>query len=348
MRNFMIRKVIIPILAIAFALTSCADPEAGSGVPEFFREVAIVSAGDIHTVALKTDGTLWAWGDNRYGQLGDNTIENRNGPVQVKQLEGITIMTFEGVKAVSAGEYHTVAIKTDGSLWACGYNNYGQLGDGTTTQRNISVQVKENASVSFEDVKAVFAGGSHTVAIKNNGTLWAWGSNSYGQLGDGTTTNRSYPVQIKPDTTWKTASAAHSSYGRGHTEAITYNGELYTWGSGSSGPLATGSISPVRVNSDTDWGSVSAGDTHIAAIKTDGSLWTWGSSYQLGDGTKTSRNNPVKVGDNWKAVSAGRSHTAAIKNDDVLWAWGSNEYGQLGNATMRDKLTPSRVILSNW
>jgi hypothetical protein len=139
-----------------------------------------VAASDSHTMAVKTDGTLWAWGNNGYGQLGDGTFNYYSAsPVQVGN----------GFASVAAGPYHTVAVKTDGTLWAWGYNGNGQLGDGTTTQQSSPVQVGNGFA-------SVAAGPNHTVAVKADGTLWAWGSNGSGRLGDGTTMDRHSPVQV--------------------------------------------------------------------------------------------------------------------------------------------------------
>ncbi len=141
--------------------------------------VAAIAAGGDHTLALKTDGSLWAWGANNFGQLGDGTTTNRSTPTPI----------LTGVAAIAAGSYHTLALKTDGSLWAWGSNDYGQLGDGTTTNRSTPTPI-------LTGVAAIAAGGYHTLALKTDGSLWAWGYNHYGQLGDGTTTNRTSPVQL--------------------------------------------------------------------------------------------------------------------------------------------------------
>jgi hypothetical protein len=144
---------------------------------------ASVSAGNRHTLAIKTDGSLWAWGDNGWGQLGDSILTNQSSPVKV----------MESVESVSAGNSHTLAIKTDGSLWAWGsnkwgYNAEGQLGDGTTTNSvPLLVKVMESAT-------SVSAGLNYTLAIKNDGSLWAWGNNSYGQLGNGLKGYSEYPT----------------------------------------------------------------------------------------------------------------------------------------------------------
>lgn len=148
-----------------------------------FGDVQTIAAGSGHTLALKNDGTVWAWGDNYYGQLGDGTTTERHAPVQVTGLAGVT--------AIAAGGGHTVALRNDGTVWAWGDNYYGQLGDATATESHTPVQV-----TGLSGVTAIAGGGAHTVALKSDGTVWSWGDNSYGQLSDGTTTQRLTPVPV--------------------------------------------------------------------------------------------------------------------------------------------------------
>jgi len=296
--------------------------------------VNMISAGGNHTIAIKADGSLWAWGDNSEGILGDGTsgVENR-------KLTPTRISSDTNWVSISGGN-HTIAIKTDGSLWAWGYNEYGQLGDGTTTSRNTPTRI--GTDTNWKSV----SGGNHTIAIKTDGSLWAWGYNSNGQLGDGTRTNRNIPIRIGTDTNWKSVSAMF-----GHTLAIKTDGSLWAWGRNINGQLGdsttTERTTPTRIGTDTDWVSVSSGGSHTIAIKVDGSLWAWGRNVdgQLGDGTRTDRNTPTRIGTdtNWVSVSAGSSHTTAIKADGSLWAWGRNVDGQLGDSTTTEKTTPTRT-----
>ena len=278
-----------------------------------------VSAGFGHTMAINADGELWVWGSNWKGQLGDGTHEQRTSPVPIG----------EGVwRSVSSGGWHTMAINTDGELWAWGDNQDGQLGIGHNEDRNTPQRVG-----TANDWISVSAGDLHTVAINANGELWAWGDNWNGQLGDGTNTGRHSPVLIGDD--WISASA-----GGYHTAAINVNGELWTWGGNTFGQLGLGDSGgdterniPTKVESDEDWSHVSAGHRYTAAIKDNDSLWTWGSNFdgQLGDGTDEQRTLPVLTEtDIWRSVSTGYSHTAAINTKGELWGWGSNVYGQLG------------------
>lgn len=304
-----------------------------------------VYVGQFHSAALKTDGTLWTWGYNGYGNLGDNTITFRSSPVQ-------TIAGGTNWKQVSSQRTGSVAIKTDGTLWTWGYNNFGQLGDNTITHRSSPVQ-----TVAFgTNWKQVSRGQFHTAGIKSDGTLWLWGRNDNAQLGNNTITNRSSPVQtIAFGTNWQQVSC-----GNDHTAAIKNDGTLWMWGIGINGQLGDNTFlnrsSPVQtIAGGTNWKQVSCGQIHTAAIKTDGTLWIWGDNTNgaLGDNTTTNRSSPVQtitIGTNWKQISCGLYNTSAIKTDGTLWVWGQNDNGQLGDNTSANKSSPVQTIAggSNW
>ncbi len=283
-----------------------------------------ISATLDNSFVVKSDGTLWGWGANYYGQLGDATTTDRHSPFKI----------MDGVMSVSAGGGHRIVIKDDGSLWSWGRNGSGQLGDGTTTDRHSPVKI-------MDGVKSVSAGGVHSIAIKEDGSLWAWGDNIYGQLGDGTTTSSHSPVKIMDGVRSVSAGGCRSV-------AIKDDGSLWAWGDNGSGQLGDGtttsSHSPVKIMDGAM--SVSAGYAHSIAIKDDGSLWTWGDNYsgQLGDGTTTSRHSPVKIMDGVKSVSAVGSHSIAIKDDGSLWTWGHNLYGQLGDGTTTNRHSPVKIM----
>jgi trimeric autotransporter adhesin len=306
-----------------------------------------VSVRNQHTAAIKTDGTLWLWGWACGGRIGNATFSgNILSPVQ-------TISGGTNWKQVSAGDTHTAAIKTDGTLWLWGCDVWGQLGNNSTTSYGSPVQTVSGGT----DWKQVSAGNAHTAAIKIDGSLWLWGSGTSGVLGNNDfLTQHSSPVQtVSGGTDWKQVSA-----GSGHTAAIKTDGSLWLWGCGSSGALGNnaliGSSSPVQtVSGGNNWKQVSAGWDHIVAIKTDGTLWLWGcgSSGALGNNDITNRSSPVQTisgGNNWKQVSAGVQHTAAIKTDGSLWLWGSGSNGILGNNATTSNSSPVQTVSggTNW
>jgi len=278
--------------------------------------VTAVSAGDVHIVAIQGDGTLWAWGQD---YLGDGTEYGSRTPIKIG--------TDTNWASVSAGALFTAAIKTDGTLWAWGVNHVGQLGDGTTEVRFSPVKIGTDTNWA----SVVTGTRDYTVAIKTDGTLWAWGHNGWGQLGDGTTTDRYSPVQIG-------TGYASVTTGWHHTVAVKIDGTLWAWGYNNVGSLGDGTttqrLSPVKIGTDTDWVSAAAGYAHTVAVKTDGTLWAWGHNGwgQLGDDTTTNRLSPVKIGTaaNWVSVTAYENCTLGIQSDGTLWAWGENGYGQLG------------------
>ena len=272
-----------------------------------------VAGGDDHTAAIKTDGTLWTWGGNLYGQLGDNTVTQRITPVT----------TFAGGtnwKQVACGNDHTAAIKTDGTLWTWGTNGSGRLGVNDTNTRCTPVTTFSGGT----NWKQVSGGGFHTAAIKTDGTLWTWGFNDYGQLGDNTAVNRSTPVTtFAGGTNWKQVAG-----GVGFTAAIKTDGTLWTWGRNAYGQIGDNTeinrSTPVTTFAGgTNWKQVACSGYYTAAIKTDGTLWTWGrNNYgQLGTNDTNNRCTPATTsagGTNWKQVSCGDYFTAAIKTSDDL------------------------------
>ena len=218
-----------------------------------------VSSGRVHTAAIKTDGTLWTWGRNLYGQLGINDTTDRSTPVT----------TFAGGsnwKQVSCGWSHTTAIKTDGTLWTCGYNVEGQLGTNDVESRSTPVTTFAGGS-NWKSV-AVAGGWYHTAAIKTDGTLWIWGNNTYGGLGTNDTTHRSTPVTtFAGGTNWKQVGTGYR-----HTVAIKTDGTLWTWGFNNYGQLGindtTSRLTPVTTFAGgTNWKQVSCGVHHTAAIE---------------------------------------------------------------------------------
>lgn len=294
-----------------------------------------VSAGYYHSVALTSEGAAWAWGRNMYGQLGDGTSTQRLSPVQVPGLSGVT--------AVAGSENSTYALKGDGTVWAWGHNNEGQLGDGTKTDRFSPVQVQ-----GLSNVAAVSAGALHGAALRSDGTVWTWGCNVFGALGDGTTTSRLTPIQV-PSLSGMIGIAADGY----HTLAVKNDGTLWAWGTGSFGELGNGAMpmfssTPVQAIGLTAAAAAEAGAYHSIALLDDGTLAACGYNLygQLGDGTNTNRSIAVPVLgiSSVVAVGAGYLHTVAIVDNGTVWAWGHNHDYQLGDGTTTDRWVPVQVI----
>ncbi len=314
--------------------TSEAVPTATGGT-----DWAVVAPGYFHTAAIKKDGTLWTWGQNTYGQLGDGTSIDRSTPVHVTQQ-----ITFAWAQ-VAAGVSHTVGIRTDGTLWAWGRNDQGQLGDGTTTDRSTPEQIG-----TASDWVSVSAAYFATFAIKRDGSLWVWGRNIEGQLGDGTNTNRTSPEQLGTSHDWASVTS-----GNFHTVAIKTNGTLWTWGENMHGALCdTGADrpAPAQIGTSGGWAAASAGAVETFVLRTDGTLWACGEGGFLGDGTTTDRTSPVSIGtgNNWISVSSGGAHTLALRTDGSMWAWGSQFDGELGDGVASDNvvLSPEHIGTSSW
>lgn len=276
--------------------------------------IVAVSHGVMHSLILRTDGSVWAAGLNSDGELGDGTKTNRTTPVLV----------MLDVKAMGAAYWQSYFLKTDNSLWMTGGNVYGNLGDGTTTSRASPIQVLTN-------VKSVALGATHTMALKNDGSLWACGSNNMGAFGDGSASGQSNSfVQVNTD-------VAAVSAGGYFTLILKTNGDLYATGDNSSGQLGDGTTinksTPVLVAQGIK--SISAGYQSSYFIKNDGTLWSTGSCEfgQCGvPGSAITNLTPILVTNNAKEVASSNSipSTFVAKMDGSLWASGKNEYGQLG------------------
>jgi alpha-tubulin suppressor-like RCC1 family protein len=273
-----------------------------------FTDWCQVSAGNGHNLGIRTNNPLYSWGLNTFGQLGDGTTISRLSPV-------IVVGGFTDWCQVSAGGCHSLGVRQDGTAWAWGAGTCGILGDGTTINRSSPVSVVGG----FTDWCQVSAGGCHSLGVRQDGTAWAWGLGTSGQIGDGTTINRSSPVSIVGGfTDWCQVSSGNS-----FSLGLRISGTLWSWGVNVNNELGDGTStsrsSPVSVvGGFTDWCQIDAGGFHTLGIRQDGTVWSWGSNFhgRLGDGTTVTKNSPVSVVGgftDWGQVSAGGSHSLGLR-----------------------------------
>lgn len=322
-----------------------------------------VSVGDSHSLALKSDGTMWIWGGN-YGRnpiqinIDDDWVAITTGYEHSVALKSNgTLWHWGGSYAgtfpsqinawrdwisISANDDHTMGLRADGSIWGWGGNAGSQLGDGTNTNRGIPVQAGTS-----KDYVSVNAGRHHTMAIKKDGTLWAWGLNNSGQLGIGVSGTKQSPVQVGTDDDWLIVAG-----GAAHSAAIKSDGTLWTWGLNPSGQLGNGtttnSNTPAKVGTAKDWVAVKNSFSSNLAIKANGTLWFWGNSPYTSSTSPIP--SPTQIGTaptDWIEVQSGHFYGLGIKADGSLWAWGQNLFGQLGDNSTTNRHDPVRIGTAN-
>ena len=361
--------------------------------------VVAVAAGQYYSLASKGDGTVWYWGQ-KIDDSGRPGYSAQPTPVQVNGLPGAKaiaaglgknlalasdgtvwewgakqwplwqaspptpslVIGLAGVVAIAAGGGHNLALKGDGTVWAWGDNDYGQLGDGTTTQRATPVHVS-----GLGGVVALAAGGVHSLALKGDGTVWAWGDNDNKNepctWGYGTATPQLTPVHVIGLSGVMVVSASRwvgidaGAY-CDHNLAVRGDGTVWAWGANFSGQLGDGTTAggapggvKGRVQASGLEGAVrvaAGGGGQSLGLKGNGTVWTWGNNSfgQLGDGTTTDRFTPGKVGGlaGAVAVAGGSAHNLALMQDGTVWAWGDNSLGQLGYETAMNRTTPVQVV----
>ena len=364
------RKVRITVLEAGTTFTVVPPPQFPAEAPKYTLTYSAEGIGDNNIVKAidPTTGEITQGNVGNGNDIGD--IEARTADITVKvsaeavgpylALQDTTLFTVEHYRwmRVASGAYHTLAINSRGELYAWGSNKNGQLGIGTTTENEFTPQRVGNDS----DWEAISGGEYHSLALKSDGTLFAWGKNNRGQLGISSNDNKTTPRQVGNTGDWKAIAA-----GGGHSLALKSDGTLYSWGANSVGQLGNGEngadfadiskdkTAPIQIGTDSDWRTVSAGSSHSLAIKTDNTLHVWGNNEagQLGLGDTTDKNSPTRVSTGWKTVSAGFAHSLALKNDNTLYAWGWNWKGQVGNgksgSTSEKETTPQKISSeTNW
>jgi len=312
-----------------------------------------IAAGNAFSIGLKSDGSLWTWGHNNHGQIANGNTTDVNAPYHVGSAAW---------SAIAAGSEHAAAIKTDGTLWAWGWNGAGEIGDGSTQDRHAPVQVG-----SFNDWEQIAAGADQTLGVRkdvaqstNRNSLWTWGGNGMGQVGNGGTTNQLTPYAL--DLFQVRVASGGDSYS---IATLSSPPTSYGWGYNGFGQLGDGSnnnqtkaeylVSPTSGFNVGNFDKLSAGSGHVVAIR-NGALWSWGlnSHGQLGNGGTGNASQPAQVPlpstvPGWIAVAAGGQHSLGIKADGTLWAWGWNAFGQLGDGSLNDHATPEQIGTDkNW
>jgi alpha-tubulin suppressor-like RCC1 family protein len=308
-----------------------------------FTDWCQVASGEQFSLAVRTNGTLWAWGQANNGKLGNNTVAgNVSSPVSV-------VGGFCDWCQISAGAStgHSLAVRQNGTAWAWGFNDVGQLGDNTTAQKSSPVSVVGG----YTDWCQISGGLAFSVALRQNGTAWAWGVNTGGRLGDNTTVNKSSPVSVVGGfCDWCQISA-----GNNFSLAVRTTGTAWAWGYGNYGRLGNNCTaarsSPVSVvGGFTDWCQVSAGTGHSLGLRTNSTLWAWGYGHQgqIGDNAGVvQRSSPVSVVGgftDWCQASAGSNDSFGLRTNGTLWAWGAGSYGRLGDNTTVNKSSPVSVV----
>ncbi|ESQ16056.1 MAG: hypothetical protein N838_06905, partial [Thiohalocapsa sp. PB-PSB1] len=322
----------------------------------FVYDIQDIAAGGDHSLAVLGDGSLISWGYNGYGQLGDGTNTRRADPVAV--IDGYGDPVIDAV-SVAAGANHSLALLDDGSLLAWGYNGYGQLGDGTTTSKSTPVRVRDAVGDTLTGIIAVAAGQNFSLALRSDGTVWAWGRNYQGQLGDGTNSNSASAQRVLDARGMPINGVVAVAAGFRHGLALSEAGTAVAWGDNDYGQLGDGFTVdrrvPVQVidafGTPVDgMSALAAGEWHSLALASGGDVLAWGRNNlgQLGEGTLSDSSIPTSLGlTGITGIDAGSEHSLAVTDDLTAFAWGRNALFQLGDGTATDRRSPVVVIDNN-
>jgi alpha-tubulin suppressor-like RCC1 family protein/rhodanese-related sulfurtransferase len=307
------------------------------------KDITAIACGLNFSLALKKDGTVWGWGLNENGLLGTGNI-----PVKIPGLKNIAL--------IACGASQAFAVKKDGTVWGWGSNQFGQLGDGTCQDHKLPFQIK-----GLKKIKTIACGPKHTAAVETDGTLWVWGSNGSGQLGDGTRV-----AQLKPVKVPGLMGIVGVVCGSEHTLALKKDGTVLSWGANGFGQLGDGTkdekLQPAFVTELKEVTAIAGGSNFNLALKRDGTLWGWGSDVvgELGDVKVVEsvdecipcggKNNifyydkpkpvPVTEGTGVAIIACGGFFAMMVKDDGTIWSWGLNNYGQLAEGSVIDRLAP--------
>ena len=326
---------------------------------------SLISAGNTHSMMCLPDGTVITCGDNGGGRTGQNTtISFLSVMTRVLSADGVS--TLSGIESVTAGDEYSLAMQQAQTVTAWGRNGYGQLGDGSTAMRLLPVGTHGPEDQGYlSDVITIAAGHQHSLAIRQDGRLWAWGKNGSGQLGDGTTSGKHYPIPVHGEGGKGQLDGVLSvAAGYNHSLALSADGRVLAWGANGKGQLGDGtSVNHKTANAVrsadgtcdlTNIVAIAAGNYFSAALDANGAVWTWGwnDSGRLGDGTSVKHELPIRVHgvddvgylENIIAIALGHNHSLALASDGRVYAWGSGGVGKLGDNATANRKTPVHVL----
>ena len=325
------------------------------------KTITAVACGYKHSLALTSDGIVYAWGFNNFGQLGNGTSINSVVPVAVDRSG---VLSGKIITAIACGTYYSLVLTSDGKVYAWGDNSSGQLGSGNNTSSNIPVAVSTAGILSGKIIKAIACGSGQSLALASDGKVYAWGDNSSGQLGSGNNPNSNVPlaVNISGVLSGKTITAIACALS--NSLALASNGTIYAWGSNAYGQLGNGNNNdsnvPVAINmsgtlSGKTINSITCGGGHSLVLASDGKIYSfgWNNFGQLGNGNNSDSNVPVAVnmsgvlsGKTITSLAGGFYHSIALASDGNIYAWGHNQSGELGNGSTNSSNEPVAVSIS--
>ena len=330
-----ITKALLTLALSAAFVEAAASP---AGAPRAGNRVAMGSA---HACVIREDGTVQCWGNNSFGQLGDNTLTNHAAPAAVQIVNNAV--------ALAAGGNHTCALLADGTVRCWGLNSFGQLGDGSVTNRQIPTAV-----TGLTGVAAISAGTGFSCAVLVSGEARCWGRNDLGQLGNANNVQSLAPQAVRTNATTPLTGVVTLASGVNHSCALSVSGLVTCWGDNTDGQLGNGTNTASNVAAGVALSGITAlaaGRSHSCAVRVDATLHCWGdnSGGQLGDNTLADRNVPVQSltgALNAKNVSAGQQHTCLLRANGTVECWGANNFAQLGDGASLSRNTPSLPVLN--
>lgn len=314
------------------------------------KKIIAISAGSVHSLALANDGSIYSWGNNYYGQLGNGNNTNSNIPVAVSKTG---VLNGKVIKSISAGAYHSLALGTDGAIYSWGYNYYGQLGNNNNNDSNIPVIVYKNGALSGKTITLIDTKCYHNIALSSDGSIFSWGWNDYGQLGNSTYTSSNVPVSIPKTGVLSGKSIIGISVGYYHSLLLASDGTIFSWGWNDYGQLGNNNFTNSNVPISIYQSGVLSGKKPVkiysgyyisSTITDEGKCYTWGYNYygELGNGFSGESYNkftPISVsqsnlnGKSLKTISTGSYHSLILTNDGLIFTFGDNTYGQLGTGS---------------